>query len=131
MEDSLDAADVEQFERQRPSARGIDTGGPVALGEAEQLLGLAQPRPRKRPAEQHAHELADGGADLLGLADARVRGAHGVGRACRRVVGVVGRPPARRLGRVDLDQLAPVVDADEPGIAPDVDTLSQILVLTE
>ncbi len=97
-DDVLDAADVEQLEAQGARTGGIDAGGAVALGQPEQLLRLPQARPGEGAAQEHAHELADGGPDLRGLADAGVGRAHGVGGALGGVVGVVGGPPARRAG---------------------------------
>jgi hypothetical protein len=102
-DDRLHAANVDEVESQGPGTGRGDAGRAVALRQPHQLLSLAEPGPGKGPAEQDGHELADGGADL-----SRVWGLLG------RIVGVVSRPPARRLGRVDLDQPAVEIDPDEP-----------------
>ena len=120
-DDRLHAADLDELEGQGARAGGVDAGGPVALGQPQELLRLAEAGPREGPAEQDGHELADGGADLGGAADARIGRAHGVGRLLRGVVGVVRRPPARRLRRMDFDQLAVEIDPDQARVAADVD----------
>jgi hypothetical protein len=123
-DDVLDAADGEQLEAEGPRTGGIDAGGAVALGQPEQFLGLAQARPGEGATQEHLDELADGGPDLLGLADAGVGRAHGVGGALRGVVGVVSGPPAGGLERMDLDEFPAVIDPDEAGIAADLDPLA-------
>ena len=70
--------------------------------------------------------LADGRAHGLGVADAGVGRAHRVGDALGRIVGVVGGAAAGGVERMHLDQLAVVVDADEAGIAADLDALPDI-----
>ncbi len=75
-EDPLHAAAVEQLKGQSPRTGRVDARGAVALRQAQELLGLSQPRPGEGPAQEHARELPDGGPDLLGPADAGVRGAH-------------------------------------------------------
>ncbi len=58
-QDSLQTTDVEQVERQGPRAGGVQTRGGVALGEAEQLLGLAELGPGQRSRQQPLGEDAD------------------------------------------------------------------------
>src|SRR2546427_12796519 len=71
-DNGLHAAEVDELEGEGARAGGVDAGGAVALGQPQELLGLAEAGPRKGPAEQDGHELADGGADLGGAPDAGV-----------------------------------------------------------
>ena len=120
-DDRLHAADLDEVEGEGARAGGVDAGGAIALGQPQELLGLAEAGPREGPAEQDGHELADGGADLGRAADARVGRAHRVRRQLGRVVGEVRRPPAGRLRRMDFDQLAVEIDPDQARVAADVD----------
>ena len=47
LKDSLDAINVDEFEPQCSLAGGIEPGGAVAFGQAEQLLGRTEPAPGK------------------------------------------------------------------------------------
>ncbi len=49
--DLLDALDVEELEGQCPAAGGVESLEAVALGQAQELLRLAQLRPRERTGE--------------------------------------------------------------------------------
>ncbi len=125
-EDALHTADVEQVEAKGARAGGVDARGPIADGEAQQLLRLAQAGPGEHAAEEPADELLYRGADLSGLAGTRLGIPQGVGGQGRRIVGVVRRPAPGRLGRVDLDQRAAVIDAHEAGVGPDLHALMQV-----
>ena len=59
-DNGLHAADVDELEGEGARAGGVDAGSAVALGQPQELLGLAEAGPRKGPAEQDGHELADG-----------------------------------------------------------------------
>ena len=60
--------------RQAPSTRG-----PVLVHQAQELLRLAQLRPREGAGEQLGHEPPGVVADLVGLADHPLGIAHRVG----------------------------------------------------
>src|SRR5205085_3686547 len=55
----LDAANVEQLDRQGSLTRGVEAGYTVALGEPQQLLALAEPRPGEAAGQELLGEQAE------------------------------------------------------------------------
>lgn len=130
LEDALDAPHVDGVEGERPGAGRVHPGRAEPLTEPQELLGLPEPRPEERPAQEHAQELPHGGPERRPLLDAAVRGPERVGGQGRRVVGVIGGPVPGRLGGslggMRLDEGAPVVEPDEPGVAAHLKTLPHV-----
>jgi hypothetical protein len=58
-DDLLDALHIEELEGERAAARRVEALEAVALPEPQELLGLAQLRPRKRTGEQLLGEASD------------------------------------------------------------------------
>src|SRR5439155_19117174 len=96
---------------------GLDAPPPVAMGEAEQLLDLAEPRPRERAGEQPRDEGADRGPLGVGVAGHALRVTERVRGEMRRIVADIGVAPAGGLAGMRLEQDAVLVDADERAIA--------------
>lgn len=116
-DDALDAMYVDELERERAAARGVDPVVAVAVGQPHQLLRAAELGPRAVAGQQLLGELADVVAAATRVADHPVRIAPGVRLELVGVVVVVGGATARRLCRVCLDQRAVGVQAHEPTIA--------------
>lgn len=108
-DDVLDAADVDQVEAQSAPTGAIDSVASVRVHQAQQLLSLAQVRPREGAAEQLRHEAADVRAHLVRLADHPRGVTHRVRSEFLGIVVVVGASAARLQARVGLDQLAAAV----------------------
>src|SRR2546428_13548241 len=68
-DDLLDALHIQKLEGKRAAASGVETLESVALPEPQELLRLAQLRPRKRAREQLLREAADAIPAALRLAD--------------------------------------------------------------
>ena len=126
LQHGLDALHVEELEVQGAAAGGVEPAAAVLVAEAQELLGLAQLRPREGSREELLGEAAHVLAHAPGLADHGLRVPHGVGRELGRVVAVVGRAAAGRLALVDLHALAGDVDADELRVAAHPDALAHV-----
>lgn len=124
--DAFEATNVDQIERQRPAASAIDPRRTVLLGQADQLLGLAQLGPREGAGEQLPGEASDVCSTRLRLIDQALGITHGVGPLLLRVVLVVGVAAPGGPPGVCLDQRSPVVDAHQGAIAPHVNLLVEI-----
>jgi len=64
-QDALDASHFQQIEAERACTRGLQPFGGVAIGQAQQLLALAQLGPRKRSLQQPLGEAADVGPSFI------------------------------------------------------------------
>ena len=58
-QDALEAPDVDQVEAERPGTGGLEPRRGVAVGQAQQLLALAQLRPEERPTQESFGEVPD------------------------------------------------------------------------
>ena len=97
-EDALDAAHVDEVDLERAAAGGVEAGGGVALGQAQQLVALPQLRPGQRPLEEPLGEGAGGLAEF-GRAPLQLLGrAQRVGAELGRVVVAVGGRVRRGAG---------------------------------
>jgi hypothetical protein len=67
--DGLDALDVEQLEGEGPPTGRLEAPRAVAVGEAQELLALAELGPRELTGEEILHEATDLGAEVFGLPD--------------------------------------------------------------
>ena len=79
LDDALEALDVGEVEGERAAAGGIESREAVLVAEAQQLLGLAQLRPREGAGEELLGEAADVLALAPRLADRTLEVSHGVG----------------------------------------------------
>ena len=117
LDDVLEALHVDEVEGQRAAAGGVEAGEAVLVAEAQELLGLAQLRPREGPGEELLGEATDVLPLPLRLADRTIGIAHRVGGALGRVVVVVGGATALRDAAVGGDALAVDEDPDELRVA--------------
>src|SRR5918996_1220789 len=88
--------------------------------QAQQLLTLPQLGPGQGAFQEPLGKVARCRPQGGGLALDPVRGPQSVWAQLRRVVLLVGGPAPARLSGVDLDQLAPVVDAHQLVVQPDL-----------
>jgi len=126
LHDRFDAPDVEELEVDGSVAGGFHPRSAVLVDEAQELLALAQLRPREGPGEELLHEAARVLALAAGLAEEQFWIAHGVGRELLGVVEVVGGASALGDALVRLHALALDVDADELRVAAHPDRLADV-----
>ena len=124
--DLLDAADVDELEEECSPAGGIEAFAAVLVGQAQELLTLAQLRPREVASEECLHEASDVGTLAFGLAEQRVGVSPGVGSQLLGVVVIVGGAAALFDTFVGLDEIALGVDADQLAIAADPDAFADV-----
>src|SRR5215469_3890732 len=120
-QNALDAVDVQEVEVQSSPASRVQTSGAVALGQAQQLLRLAQTAPGELAAQKLIGEIAGGRPEFLGPLAVVVGPALGVGSPAVRIIGVVGRAASGQLPFMGLDQLAADIDTHQGAIAADID----------
>lgn len=125
-DDPLDALDVHEVEGQGAPTCFIESLGAILLAQAQELLGLAQARPREVPRKQPRHEAADARPLGPGLADHAIDVAHGVVGAFGRIVGVDGAALALFHARMGGDDLVIDEDADELRVTPHPDLLAHV-----
>jgi hypothetical protein len=116
-QDAFDAPHLQQIEAEGTRAGGIEPLGCVAVGQAQQLLALAQLGPREGTLQQPFSEVADVGSQLHRLPDHMVRGAHGISGALGWVIVIIGGATTFGLAGMDFDQLAGAIQLDQLGIA--------------
>ena len=124
-QDPFHPVHVDEIDSQGTLAGGVETLGRVAIAQPDQLMPLADLRPRMPVVEEPLGEFAycrpvQGRAALDAL-----RSLHGVGGKLGRIIIRVGGAATARLTLVDLDQLAPVVDAYQLPVQPDFHPLSR------
>ena len=110
-EDALDGPIDRVADREGPGAGGFEARGVMALGEADDALGGAEPM-EDRVGEQRLHDRGHRRPQLGRPVSAPGRGAHEEGHLLGRVVGVVG-PAAPGHPSMGLDHAA--VDEDLDG----------------
>src|SRR5215469_14447121 len=120
-QNALDAIDVQEIEVQGTSASSVYTIGAVALGQTQQLLGLAQTAPGKFTAQKFIGEIAGGSSEFPGPLAVVVGPTQGVGSSAVRIIGVVGRAASGQLPFMGLDQLAVEIDTHQGAITADID----------
>ncbi len=125
-DDAFETLDVDEVEGERAAAGRVEAREAVLVAEAQELLGLAQLRPREGPGEELLGEAADVLAVTPCLADHVLRVPHGVGRALGRVVVVVGGAAALGDAAMGLDALAFDEHPDELGVAAHPDALADV-----
>ena len=122
-QDALHPAHVDEIDFQGPAAGGVQPFRGVALPQSYELVALPDLGPRQRTVEQSLGEFGHRRSVLRSTALDPVRSPQGVGGQLRRVVGRVRGAAAARLAEVGLDQLAPVVDADQLAAQADLHLL--------
>ena len=88
-------------------------------------MALANLGPGQGTVEEAVGELGHRRSLLGGAAFDPLRGSHGVGAQLLRVVGDVRGAASPGLAGMDLDQLAPVEDADKLASQPDLHLLAR------
>ena len=86
----LDAADVDEIDRQGTLTGCGQSRGAVALTQSQQVLALPELGPRELAGQESLGELPDAGTQVGSLTDYVLRSTQGVGGALWRVVGRVG-----------------------------------------
>src|SRR5215472_604338 len=120
-QNALDAIDVQKVEVQGAPASSVQTIGTVALGQTQQLLGLAQTAPGKFTAQKFIGEIAGGSSEFPSPLAVVVGPAQGVGSSAVRIIGVVGRAAAGEFSLMGLEQLAVEIDTHQGAITADID----------
>jgi hypothetical protein len=126
MDDPLHASDVEQIEGQSAATGSVHPLSAVLVGQAQQLLRLAELGPGEVTGEQLAGEMADVHAARAGLANQAFGIAQGVGGKLLGVVAVICAATTWGLGGMGLDELAPAVDAHQGPIPAGGDRPAQV-----
>ena len=122
-QDAFQAADVDEVNLQGSLAGSVETLRRVALSQPEQLVPLPDPGPGQRAFEETLGELVHRRPQLGRLALDVIRRPGGVPGDRGGIIVGVGGPAAFGLALVDLDQPAPVVDAHQLAVQPDLHLL--------
>src|SRR6267142_2309624 len=120
LKNAFDSAHIQEFEAQCPFTGMVDALGPVAFGQTQQLLGLAQAGPRELPLKEFLRKSAGVLSEFLSLLAIEVGPPPGEWRSLVRIIGVVGGMFAGHLPRMCFDELATVVDAHQRPIPTDI-----------
>lgn len=117
--DALNTSDIDEVKTQSPSAGSVDAVSSIFVYEPQELLRLAQMRPRKRAAQKLRGKFTEMVSLLLGAPNQPVSIAQRVGSLLGRVVTVICMAPPRRLTWMCFDELTCQVDAHQLPVATD------------
>ena len=122
-QDAFQAAHVDEVHVHRPPAGGVQARAGVALGQAQQLVPLAELGPRQGVSKETLGEFGHRRSQPGRLPLELVRRPGGVGADSGGIVLGIGGPPAPGLAQVDLDQASLVIDVHQLAVGADLHLL--------